>query len=69
MFKWRVPLGVILILLALWVPHSPAEDNSTIRFSGSKYLSFYITDIAKYYVDNHPNANVTVGYAEHYSLG
>lgn len=68
MFKCRVPLRAVLVLLVLWVSSSSAEENGTIRFSGSKYLSFHVTDMAKHYVDNHPNTNVTVSSGDHYSL-
>ncbi len=68
MFTWRVPLGVGLVLLALCVSNSSAEENGPIRFSGSKYLSFYVTDLAKYYIEHHPNTNVTVDYGDHHSL-
>jgi phosphate transport system substrate-binding protein len=68
MFMCRMVLRVLLVLLTVWISNAAAEDKDNIRFSGSKYLSFYVTDMAKYFVDNHPNANVTVNYGDHFSL-
>jgi phosphate transport system substrate-binding protein len=59
---------LLVVLIVCVVSNSYAEDNGNIRFIGSKYLSYYVTDMAKYFVDNRPNTNVTVAYADHYSL-
>ncbi len=66
-FDRLVECGFV-VLLALCVSNSSVEENGPIRFSGSKYLSLYVTDLAKYYIEHHPNTNVTVDYGDHHSL-
>lgn len=58
----------ILMISAVWILDLPAQENNVVRSSGSRYMYFDVTDLAKNYVERHPNSNVEVGYADHYSL-
>ena len=68
MFRLRLALAAAVILTTAWIPAAPAGDNHTLRFSGSKYLSIHVTDMAKYYVDNHPDSDVKISCDDHHSL-
>jgi phosphate transport system substrate-binding protein len=68
MYGLRVALAVAVVLSAAWISDLPAEDNQILRFNGSKYLGFHVTDMARYYVDSHPNSDVKVSYDDQYSL-
>ena len=68
MSKLRVALAAVVILSASWISDLPAQDNHALRFSGSKYLGFHITDMARSYVDRHPDSDVKVSCEDLYSL-
>jgi phosphate transport system substrate-binding protein len=61
-------LNGVLILFAVWILDVSAQDDSIMRFSGSKYMYFDVTDSAKYYLEHHPNSNVEVSFRDYYSV-
>lgn len=58
----------ILLLSAIWVLNVSAQENNSLRISGSRYLYFNLTDLAKYYTERRPEANVSVTCEESHSL-
>lgn len=61
-------LNGFLIVFGLWILDVPAQDGNVVRFTGSKYMYFNITDLAKYYQERHPNCQIEVNFGETYSL-
>jgi phosphate transport system substrate-binding protein len=61
-------LSGVLIVFALCIPATQAQEHNAMRFTGSKYMYFNITDLAKYYFEGHPNFKVQVDCGENYSL-
>lgn len=69
MSRLRVALAAAVAMsVVTWISDLPAQDNRTLRFSGSKYLGFHVIDMARYYSDGHPNSDVKVSYDDQYSL-
>lgn len=68
MYGLRMALAVAVALSAAWISHLSAQDKQVLRFNGSKYLGFHVTDMARYYVDSHPNSDVKIGYEDLHSL-
>jgi len=66
-FLYRAVMG-IMIILTIWVVNVCAQENNIVRISGSKYMYFNLTDLAKYYTERHPEANVLLTCEESHSL-
>ncbi|MBI4963153.1 MAG: substrate-binding domain-containing protein [Desulfomonile tiedjei] len=61
-------IKAMLIMLIIWVLNVSAQENNIVRISGSRYMYFNLTDLAKYYAERRPEANVSVTCAEPYSF-
>ncbi|MBI5250912.1 MAG: substrate-binding domain-containing protein [Desulfomonile tiedjei] len=61
-------VGAMLTVVFFLVGDSPAQENTPLRFSCTKYLYYHITDLARNYMGTHSDANVAVAYMDDYSL-
>lgn len=57
-------INLMLILFAAWISYAPAQENNIVRLSGSKYMYFGVTDLAKLYTDRNPDFNVVVTHTD-----
>jgi phosphate transport system substrate-binding protein len=60
MYKQLVFVACLLTISAALGDHSFAQDKNNLKISGSKYVAFTLTDLAKAYMDEQPNASIKV---------
>ena len=57
-------VACVLTISAALGNHSFAQDNNSLKIIGSKYVAFTLTDLAKAYMDQQPDASIKVEAAD-----
>jgi phosphate transport system substrate-binding protein len=59
--------GAVLLSLLIWIFPVQADDPHSVRLTGSQYLVFSLTDMARWYTQDQPEAKVSVSSGDYHS--